>query len=226
MISKTANQDLVGKQVDDFGGRFLPLIEIIHELVETSESPIILALEGRCGSGKSTLSSILKKNFDCNVIHMDEFFLPPNLRIAERLNEPGGNIHYERFIEEVVNPLKECSPFTYNAYQCSDGSSSKKELQPAMLTIIEGVYSLHPKLQSIYDYKVFLTMSPEEQISRLSKRNVKMLDKFINIWIPLEEKYFSTFQIEGSCNLIFNTETCSMTAISKRDISKEMNLIE
>ncbi|WP_052124170.1 uridine kinase family protein [Ureibacillus manganicus] len=220
MSSKSANQDLKEIQTDDFGDRFLPLVEVIHEIVEGSKAPIIMALEGRCGSGKSTLSTFLRGKFDCNVIHMDDFFLPPNLRTNERLNEPGGNIHYERFIEEVIHPLKENSAFSYNAFQCSDGSSSRKELQPARLTIIEGVYSLHPKLQSIYDYKVFLTMSPKEQIRRLSKRNEKMLDKFINIWIPLEEKYYSTFQVEKYCDFIFNTETCSLTVNSETSVFK------
>ncbi|HWL25216.1 MAG TPA: hypothetical protein VNR38_15970 [Ureibacillus sp.] len=215
MSIETANQDLIEMQLDEFSVRFLPLLDVIHSLVKNSESSLILALEGRCGSGKSTLSTILKEKFDCNVIQMDDFFLPPKFRTAERLNEPGGNIHYERFIEEIVNPLKKGLPISYNAFQCSTNSYSNVDLQPSKLTIIEGVYSLHPKLQSIYDYKVFLKMSSEEQIRRLSIRNENKLEMFIDTWIPLEEKYYSTFQVEACCDLVFNTET--MTGILNSD---------
>jgi len=213
--------------VEDFSDRFNPLLNVIHEIVENSKSPIILALEGRCGSGKTTLSTILKEKFDCNVIQMDDFFLPPNLRTAERLGKPGGNIHYERFLEELDVPLKKGEPISYNAFQCWDNSYSKVDLQATKLTIIEGVYSLHPKLHSIYDYKVFLKMSSEEQIRRLTIRNEEKLEKFISTWIPLEEKYYTSFHIEESCDLIFNTETCSVNVNADAHIfQKEMSQIE
>ena len=43
---------------------------------------------------------------------MDDFFLPMELRTAERLEEPGGNVHYERFSAEVD---------VYKRQVCSDG---------------------------------------------------------------------------------------------------------
>ena len=37
---------------------------------------------------------------------MDDFFLPPALRTPERRSEPGGNVHYERFLTEVLPNLR------------------------------------------------------------------------------------------------------------------------
>lgn len=36
--------------------------------------PCIIALDGRCAAGKSTLASVMKKEFGATVFHMDDFF--------------------------------------------------------------------------------------------------------------------------------------------------------
>ena len=46
----------------------------------------------------------------------------------------------------------------------------------------------------------------EEQIERIVKRNgVKNADEFREKWIPLEEMYFSEFDVEGRCEMRFRT---------------------
>ena len=62
---------------------------------------VIVAIEGSCGSGKTTLAALLAKHRDCNVFHMDDFFLRPHQRTPERFAQPGGNVDYERFREEI-----------------------------------------------------------------------------------------------------------------------------
>ena len=67
---------------------------------------ISIAIDGDCCSGKTTLAEKLSKKYGCDVVHTDDFFLPFSLRTKERYAEPGGNIHYERFILEVLPHLK------------------------------------------------------------------------------------------------------------------------
>lgn len=74
--------------------------------------PLIVALDGRCASGKTTLAALLLQRTGCSVVHMDHFFLRPEQRTRERLEQPGGNVDYERFLAEVLEPLragKDCS---------------------------------------------------------------------------------------------------------------------
>ena len=60
---------------------------------------VIVAIDGKCTSGKTTLASQLAEIYDCNVFHMDDFFLRPEQRTPERFAEVGGNVDYERFHE-------------------------------------------------------------------------------------------------------------------------------
>ena len=85
----------------------------------TGRNSFIIAIDGNCASGKTSLSGLLRMYFDCNVIPMDDFFLPPSLRTAKRLAEPGGNVHYERFKDEIMQPLQNGSPISYLPFCCS-----------------------------------------------------------------------------------------------------------
>ena len=77
----------------------------IDELL-TQKETVIVAIDGKCTSGKTTLASKLAEIYDCNVFHMDDFFLRPEQRTPERFAEVGGNVDYERFQEEVLHPQR------------------------------------------------------------------------------------------------------------------------
>ena len=89
------------------------------DLLLARQDRVIVALDGFCTAGKTTLAARLSETYDCHVIHMDDFFLRPEQRTPQRLAEPGGNVDYERFSEEILIPLKEGRPVTYRPYDCS-----------------------------------------------------------------------------------------------------------
>lgn len=178
---------------------------IIQQIQQHETSPMLIALDGRCASGKTTLAASLKQETGCNVIHMDHFFLRPEQRTRQRLEEPGGNVDYERFKEEVMIPLSQKKAFSYQIFDCKKMElSSSVQVEPNAVTIIEGSYSCHPVLWDFYDLHVFLSIGREEQLQRIRRRNgEKAVIQFADRWIPLEEKYFSTFQIPERCELVF-----------------------
>ena len=182
--------------------------KLLSSLLETKES-VILAIDGHCGGGKTTLAHYLATQIESTIISMDDFFLPFDLRTAKRLEEPGGNIHYERFLEEVIVSLScnKTATFSYHKFQCSTGTFTEQVIvTPKPLIIIEGSYSMHPRFQKLYDYSVFVTCSPKLQEERILKRNGKQaLEAFQERWIPMENHYFSTFNIKESCSLILET---------------------
>ena len=179
---------------------------VIKNLLKKNEK-LVIAIDGRCGGGKSTLGSLLKEQFDCNIFHMDDFFLPFEMKTAERLRKAGENVHYERFEEEILKPLQNDKSATYRQYLCNIGEFSQPiKVEPKNLTIVEGSYSLHPKLRNYYDYKIFITVDSKVQYERILKRNGKeKLQDFLNKWIPMEEHYFAELDIRYQCDLILDT---------------------
>lgn len=169
---------------------------------------VAVAIDGRCGSGKSTFAELLSKKFDCNVFHMDDFYLPLEKRTKERLNQSGGNIDRERFLEEALVPSKNGEAVIYKVFDCTaQALKPPVTKKPKNIVITEGSYSCHPEFYDFYDLHIFLTVSPEIQKERIIKRNGEEGYKiFKDKWIPFEEKYFNEQDIENKCDLVFVTE--------------------
>lgn len=185
---------------------YLPVFQAIQRLRDGGR-PIIIAIDGRCGSGKSMLADRLSEVFTCNVFHMDDFFLPVHLRTKERLSQPGGNIDYERFMREVLEPLAKGRDVCFQPFDCATGELKQPVYKPAhFISVVEGSYSLHPALTKHYDFRIFLTCSPEMQKQRLLCREGQdMLKRFLKEWIPLEEYYFNACSVKQVCDLELDT---------------------
>lgn len=167
----------------------------------------LIAIDGRCTAGKTTLAAHLQEEMNCPVIHMDHFFLRPEQRTPLRLGTPGGNVDYERFLMEVMAPLHDGTSFRYRPYDCQKQEWSKSiRIFPKDLVIVEGSYSCHPALWENYDLKIFLHVDEKEQHKRILQRGGEAaLTVFREKWIPLEEKYFSAYRVAEHCDLQFQT---------------------
>ena len=184
----------------------LPLLSAIDRRLKQQER-LIAAIEGGSASGKTSLSALLSRIYDCTVFHMDDFFLRPEQRTAQRLAEPGGNVDRERFYEEVLKPLTRGQTVQYQRYDChSQKLQAPVEIAPKPLTIVEGAYSMHPALADCYDLSVFLRISPELQRQRILKRNGPEAERFFSVWVPLETAYFEAMDPAGRCDLVLEVE--------------------
>ncbi len=167
------------------------------------EHNLIIAIDGPCAAGKTTIANAIKSQIDCNVIRMDDFFLQPQQRTPQRFETPGGNFDKERFLTEVITPLKKGDAFSYRPFDCKKCElSAPIKINPKPITVIEGVYSCHPELWDFYDYHIFIKTDKTTQLKRLENRNPSLLNLFVSKWIPMEEKYFSIFDIENKCDLV------------------------
>lgn len=184
-----------------------PVVQALTELSEERKRKII-AIDGRCGSGKTTIAHKIQKLFDCNVIHMDDFFLPFEMKTKDRLAEPGGNVHYERVTSEILEPLTNntMQAIHHQPYNCETRTLAPPVSTPyKQLNIIEGVYSMHPALIGFYDFKIFLTVDKEVQLERIKRRSLNQLQMFIDQWIPMEEDYFQLMKVEEKSDMIIDT---------------------
>lgn len=169
----------------------------------TCRERVIVAIDGNCTAGKSTLAAFLSEHYNCNVFHMDDFFLRPEQRTPERFAEPGGNVDYERFQEEILNPLLKNGAFSYRPYDCqTQVLADPVSVLPKRLNIVEGTYALHPYFGNGYDLKIFLSVSPEIQRERILQRPQFLHELFFSEWIPMEQNYFDRFSIPRQCDII------------------------
>ena len=174
----------------------LQIIKAAIEALLAQNGTAIGAIAGKCTSGKTTLAARLAEIYDCNVLHMDDFFLRPEQRTQERFAEIGGNVDYERFKAEVLLPLRSGKAFSYRPFLC--GSQTLGEpiaVSSRNLPIVEGTYSLHPYFEDPYDLKILLTVTEETQRQRVLNRPQFLHDRFFKEWIPMENRYFEVLPL-------------------------------
>ncbi len=173
------------------------------ERLPRGREPVIAAIDGRCGAGKTTLAARLAEMAGYPVVHMDDYFPQPYQRTAERLATPGGNVDHERFREEVLIPLRSGGKALVRHYDCRTQTMGEAIPVPAApVVIVEGSYACHPALWDAYDLRVFLDAAPGEQMARITARNgAEKAEEFRTRWIPLEELYFGAAGIAGRCEL-------------------------
>ena len=166
---------------------------------------ILIAIDGRCTSGKTTLAKALSQVLDVPFVSCDDFFLPKEKRTTERLAEIGGNMERERLFSEVIEPFLQRKSVSYSPFVCKTLSYGDAiSLPPSKILIIEGSYSCHADLWQYYDLHIFLDVSQEEQRQRILKRNPKNANDFFTKWIPLEERYFQDGSVKEKADIILS----------------------
>lgn len=185
--------------------RFITMLPVLKAAAKLPPNTVnVIAIDGRSASGKTTLARQLSAVLEAQVIHMDDFFLPQDLRTPARFSEPGGNVHYERFKSEVLPGLRKPAAFTYRKFDCTKMALGENcTVQAGKWRIVEGAYSLHPAFGSYADLKIFFDIDPAEQMKRIRRRNGEEKAKiFAARWIPFEEKYITKTQVKQRVDLV------------------------
>lgn len=185
------------------------VLRMLKKTVEdrrSGRSPFVIAIDGRSAAGKTTLAALLAGQLSAAVIHMDDFFLPMELRTPERLAEPGANLHRERFTEEVLTHLREGKGFCYRRFDCGRMDYDKTVTIPgAGCYIVEGAYSCQPAFGEYMDLRVFCDITPGLQKERILTRNGEEgWRRFAECWIPMEERYFAAIPVEEKADITIN----------------------
>ena len=176
-------------------------------LAQKPTRPLVLALDGRCGSGKTTLANGLSAQFPgCTLLRTDDFYLPPADRVPGWEQTPCANMDLARLRDEVLAPARAGKPALYRAYSCREGAYLPvQQLAAQPLVILEGSYSHHPLLTGYETLRVFLTCAKEEQTRRLQAREGERYANFAARWVPLEEGYFAQYHIAETADFVVDT---------------------
>lgn len=179
-----------------------PVIGAVEEKRRTQDR-VVLVMDGMSTAGKTTAVEALSHRWNAPVVHMDDFYLPRELRTEERRAEPGGNVHYERFLEEVLPHLKAGEAFTYRLFDCATlDYCGEKTIPAAPVTIVEGAYAMHPIFGDYGDVTVFFSIDPEAQLARARLRNPDNWADFRDRWIPLENAYHAAYHTRERADIV------------------------
>lgn len=180
----------------------------IREML-SRQAHVLVAIDGMAASGKTTLARALAECFErCAVVHMDDFTIPFEDRYPGYFDTHLANADIARFEREVLTPFRQGETAAYRPYICHPQAGFLDAVViPAdtRVLIVEGAYCLHDQLFDAYDLRVLYTVSPETQRARILSRNgAAQLERFLSLWIPMENRHIAARSLAERCDLVFS----------------------
>ncbi|MCM1259929.1 MAG: hypothetical protein NC182_03205 [Prevotella sp.] len=189
---------VVHRDILTFEMRLMQLQGFLQHQVSQS----IIALEGRCAAGKTTLCHALGDAY--TILHMDDFFLPTTRKTKERLSEIGGNIDYELVLESLLEIRKAYQhhqkKVILRVFNCATQTYSCREIELKECVIVEGVYAFHPYFRAQINRFAYVEVDQTTQLARVQQRK-RALD-YLQLWMPLEEIYYNHIDVYAISDII------------------------
>lgn len=156
--------------------------------------PLVVAIDGLGGAGKSTLADALRARLnDASIVLGDDFYRPMDAGARAGLGPREGYERYfdwQRLAEEVLDPLSRGRAAVYRRYDWSRDrlGDDPVEVQPRGVILVEGVYSARPELRGYVDLAIYVETPRAERERRLRARGQDEAG-WIARWMAAEEWY-------------------------------------
>lgn len=167
--------------------------------------PLLVCIDGFGGSGKSTLTGLIRPEPEVStVVEGDDFYGPEGTDWAGFSPQEG----YERFFDhkrltrEVLRPLRSAEHTRYQRYDWQNNVLDDwVELRAEGVVVVEGVYMLRPSLREFWDLSIFVNTPWSIRLDRQVSRGENSEDD-IRLWTDAEKYYERTFDPAAGADLV------------------------
>jgi uridine kinase len=186
------------------------LCERITSLQIATRTPVLIALDGRSGAGKSTVAEQVGAQVGALVIDGDDFYRGGTdaywdaLGPAEKMDLV---IDWERQ-RSLLEQLRRGEAVTWQPYDwdADDGRlGAPVTAGPAAVVLLNGAYSARPELSDLYSQRVLLTVARDVRRERLLRREAERYRaEWEARWSEAEDLYFDVLMPPGAFDLVLD----------------------
>ncbi len=178
------------------------LEQIIQQDID--HRPVLIAIEGFGGAGKSTLAKELKNRLgDAFVVSIDDLIIKDLISDGEKLN-----FDRKRLERQVLLPLKQKRAAAYQKL-IWDKNILSDFIQVPDITylIVEGVSTSHPDIISYFDYNIYVDFPSDLAMERGRIRDRKLgnnNDELWKVWTKTYADYKQKYHPELKANFVYD----------------------
>lgn len=192
---------------------FAQLCEQIEKAAH-GDAPVIVAVGGFGGSGKSTLTRQLSRRFDSAVISGDDFTVGRQVGRSD----DWASIDRNRLVEQVLSPVTRGESAKYQRYDWpTDELADWIEVPPVRVLFVEGIGIIHPDLLEYFALSVWVDCSLEVAAERGRYRDKEIYkvdhdDLWRDTWAPNDRDYFDRFRPDQLADIVYKPEKLAIGA--------------
>jgi para-aminobenzoate synthetase len=177
----------------------------VRRLMTGRTRPLLVAIDGASGSGKSALAALVVKPLGAALVPSDDFFAAQLTdadwdarSAAERAADA---VDWRRLRAEALEPLLAGRPARWYPFDFSGGprpdgtygfSTRAEARAPGPVVVLEGAYAGRPELADLIDWSVLVDAPMEVRHVRLARREAaRFLSAWHARWDAAELWYFS-----------------------------------
>lgn len=188
---------------------FEQITKKVQNLIDLGH-PVLIAVSGFGGSGKTTLAKSLRNHFeDSTLLQLDNFLV--NHGDGEGWM---GGYDWQRF-EQVLKDIRAGKDLHYQWYDWDKNETKNWINQPLpSLIIVEGVRIFQSNLKKYYDLTIWIERSLEESTtqgkirdnSNKTNENFNLeahIQKWDKIWVPKEKEFVAIFDPIHNADILY-----------------------
>jgi uridine kinase len=180
------------------------------------KNPVLVALDGRSGTGKSTIAQVIASRVEGIIVLGDDFYSGGNddawsgFSAKEKVDKV---IDWQRMRAQVLEPLLAKKPASWHPldFKPEIGWIGWKDetvkLEPVPVILVDGVYSARPELSDLVDLAVLVEADDEVRRKRLVIREGQsFMDRWHKLWDSAEDYYFTHICPRSSFDIVVRND--------------------
>lgn len=189
---------------------FARLSDVLNERLMQCTRPQLMSIDGRSGTGKTSLAHAIVRKHGGVVLHGDDFcdggsFEEWTARTPLQRYQLSKN--WERLRHDVLVPLLAGRTAMWRSYDWEADALSTEDTitYPRPFVVLEGVFSARPELKDIVDVSVLVEVPYPERVRRIALREGQAyMHSWFPIWEETENLYFETISPSSSFDTVYN----------------------
>jgi uridine kinase len=150
------------------------IADMLQNVFADSKRPVIIAVGGPGGTGKSSFCEKLSQNLnDSAVLGLDNYRTPRSERSEKGIYGSNPEANHIDLLLRHLESMHANKPFDMPCYDIGRGiADSTKPYTPARLNILDGEISVHKQLRSHVDFSIFIDAHWRTQLATRIYRDV------------------------------------------------------
>ena len=157
----------------------------LRERQQSPKRPVLIAIDGRSGAGKSTIAGQLASELNGVVIKGDDLFsggTNDDWRTRTLLEKVNLVMDWKRLRKETMEPLlagKAASWHSFDWVTWQGLAAEEISMGPTSFIFVDGIYSNRPEFDDLVDFSILVVAPEDQRLLRLIERETT---EFMENW--------------------------------------------